>query len=323
MRPRCCLRYFTFFGINIRISSQSSAVSPPLWLPARRGSERAARDRALRFPLLLRENLALVDPHLHPDHAVGGAGFGEAILDVGAQRVQRRIHRLAHGAAEADTLFQLQRDRFRDQLGVELGLVHFLNVDEHLAGGALLQLLLQLVDFRALAADNDARPRRLDDDADLVARALDLDRADARRLQLVLQLGLQLHVFEQQLVVVPLDKPARLPRLGVAEPESVGMDFLTHRSSLEPAVRFRPSVAGFCRLIAIALAGNRRLATGDYFFATAFFLLAPAFRATAFFFAGALGAAAFCSSSPTTVASAWPFLRFSASTISRCAMRRT
>jgi hypothetical protein len=36
MRPRCCLRYLTFFGINIKISSQFSAVSSQENLPASR-----------------------------------------------------------------------------------------------------------------------------------------------------------------------------------------------------------------------------------------------------------------------------------------------
>src|SRR5277367_4882509 len=97
----------------------------------------------------------------------------------------------------------------------------------HFAGGAFLQVLLQLVDFRALAPDDDSRTRRLHDDAQLVARTLNLNRADARRLELFLQLGFELVIFKQQLVVVPLDKPARLPRLGVAEAESVRMYFLS------------------------------------------------------------------------------------------------
>jgi len=37
--------------------------------------------------------------------------------------------------------------------------MHFLDVDVHFALGALLHILLQLVDFRALAPDDDARPR--------------------------------------------------------------------------------------------------------------------------------------------------------------------
>src|SRR5260370_32631362 len=44
-----------------------------------------------------------------------------------------------------------------------------------------LQVLLELVNFRALAADDDARTRGADNDAQLVAGTLDVDRAHARR----------------------------------------------------------------------------------------------------------------------------------------------
>ena len=94
--------------------------------------------------------------------------------------------------------------------------------------GALLELSLELVDLGALAADHDAGTRGADDQAQLVTGALDFDRADAGSLQLLLQLTLQLDVFDQQLVVVALNKPARPPRLVDAEPKSIRMDFLSH-----------------------------------------------------------------------------------------------
>ena len=103
-----------------------------------------------------------------------------------------------------------------------------LDVDVHLALGAVLDLLLQLVDLRTLAPDDDTRTRGADDDAQLVARALDLDGAHACRLELVLQLSLQLDVFQQQFVVVAHHEPARPPRLGNAEAKSVWMDLLSH-----------------------------------------------------------------------------------------------
>src|SRR5436309_11030177 len=37
------------------------------------------------------EDLALVDPDLHADRAVGRARLGEAVIDVGADRVQREL----------------------------------------------------------------------------------------------------------------------------------------------------------------------------------------------------------------------------------------
>ena len=135
---------------------------------------------------------------------------------------------LAHGAAEADTLLQLQRDVLRHQLRIELRLVDLEDVDEHLARGALLDVGLQLVDLRALAADDDARTRRADDQPQLVARTLDFNRAHAGSLQLLAQLSLQLDVLDQQLVIAALDKPARLPRLVDAEAEPIRMDFLSH-----------------------------------------------------------------------------------------------
>src|SRR6185437_15111097 len=219
------------------------------------------RSYRLRLASLGRQNFAAVNPNLYTDHAVRGTRFCESVFDVGAQRVQRqtslqipfgtsdfvsvqapahadldsfasetqrRIHGLAHCAAETHAFFQLQRDRLRHQLRIEFRLVHFLNIDVHLAVRPLLHFQLQLVDLGAFAADDDARARGLDDDAQLVARTLDLDGAHARRLELVLQFGFQLDVFKQQLVVVPLDKPARFPRLRVSKPESVRMYFLTH-----------------------------------------------------------------------------------------------
>ena len=47
----------------------------------------------------------------------------DAHLDSLAAETQRRIDGLAHGAPECHALFQLQRDRLRNQLGIQLWLV--------------------------------------------------------------------------------------------------------------------------------------------------------------------------------------------------------
>src|SRR5581483_4249208 len=184
--------------------------------------------------------------------------------------------------------------------------MHFLDIDVDIAVGAFLKLLLQLVDLGAFASDDDSRARRLDNDAQLISGALYFDRADSGRLELILQLILQPHILEQQLVVVPLDKPARLPGLGVAEAKSVRMNFLSHRYSCQ-ILRFAQDVR----------CGLRRPQKADYFFATAFFFAAEFFLAVGFL-AGAL-----VGCSLTVLASAAPFLPRSASSISICAMRRT
>src|SRR5512143_1727481 len=106
MRPRCCLRNLTFFGINIS-SSQfpvPSCSSPVATLVASlvvgcgnwqlaTGHWQLLLERALRglsLTLLLRQDFALVNPALHADHAVGRLRFRESPVDVGAQRVQRQ-----------------------------------------------------------------------------------------------------------------------------------------------------------------------------------------------------------------------------------------
>jgi len=50
---------------------------------------------------------------------------GDADLDALAAEAKSGVDRLAHGAAEADALLELQRDVLGDQLSVKLGLVDF------------------------------------------------------------------------------------------------------------------------------------------------------------------------------------------------------
>src|SRR4029077_253789 len=190
--------------------------------------------------------LALINPALHADYAVSGVGLreteidvrtkglqrqaalqvpffagdfravqppGDAHLDAFAAEAQSRVHRFAHGAAKRNALFELQRNGFGDELRVQLRTVHFLNVDVHFALGALLHFLLELVDFRALAPDDDPRARGVNAHDELVGGALDINGADARALEALFQLAAQLHIFVQQVGVVAVGVPARLPRL--------------------------------------------------------------------------------------------------------------
>src|SRR5262249_28106587 len=130
---------------------------------------------------------------------------------------------------ERHPLLELQCDALGDELGIELRPVNLLNVDEDLAIGALVELLLQLLDFRALAPDDDARAGGANRDAKLVARPIDFDRADPRRFQALAQNLFQLQIFMQQVGVALLGEPAGPPALVVAQSKSVRMNFLTHK----------------------------------------------------------------------------------------------
>ena len=138
----------------------------------------------------LGHDLALVDPDLHADAAVGHLRLGEAVVDVRAQRVQRDaalgvllrarhlraaqaataldLHALragAHGggeralhrAPERHAVLQLLGDRLRHQLGVELGALDLVDVDLHGPAAHGVQLAAQRVDLDAGLADHDAR----------------------------------------------------------------------------------------------------------------------------------------------------------------------
>src|SRR5512132_4080167 len=76
LRPFCSLRYFLLAGCSM--------FHP--WFPGGFLFDLGRRRGGL---LALAQHLALEHEDLHADRSVGGAGFREAVLDVGAQRVQR------------------------------------------------------------------------------------------------------------------------------------------------------------------------------------------------------------------------------------------
>src|SRR5262245_6968047 len=113
MRPRCCLRYFTFFGINIAESSglegregqdrqEGCFPFPPFLpflplLPNLLASFCSGRPSRSPLPVFLfttaqrHETLALVQPDLDSNLSVGRVRFRETKIDVRAQCLQRKL----------------------------------------------------------------------------------------------------------------------------------------------------------------------------------------------------------------------------------------
>src|SRR5688572_13074143 len=105
-----------------------------------------------------------------PLHAgdFGAAETARAIdADAFGAKPHRRLHGALHGAAECDAALELLRNRFSDQLGIELGFADLDDVDDDVALGEFGDALAQLLDVGALLADHHARPRRVDGDATL------------------------------------------------------------------------------------------------------------------------------------------------------------
>ncbi len=173
---------------------------------------------AAERPLVaLRHDLALVDPDLHADPAVGRLRLGEAVVDVGADRVERdatlgvplaaahlaaaeaaaaldldplgaRAHRRGeralHRAPERHAVLELLRDRLGDELRVQLGPLDLVDVDVDALAGDRVELLAERVHLDARLADHDAGARRVDVDRDplLVLADQDVGQAGVREL---------------------------------------------------------------------------------------------------------------------------------------------
>src|SRR6266849_890599 len=208
------------------------------------------------------KHLALEDPDLDADRAVGRVRRRHSVIDVRPDRVQWhppvavplaprdltaaqppgardpdavgaqaqcRGHGLLHRPPERDALLELERDVLGDELRVELRVDDLLDVEVDLLPGPRLQLVLELLDLGALPADDDARTRRRDRDPRAVGRALDVDLRDARVVELILDEAPDLHVFVQERRVGLGREPARAPGPRRAEPEADRMCFLAHR----------------------------------------------------------------------------------------------
>src|SRR6476620_260012 len=154
------------------------------------------------------EDFAFENPDLDAARAVSGMRGRNAIIDVGAKRMQRhttlaipflaryfraaetaraidadalrakphrRLHGALHGAAERDATLELLGDRVGDKRRVDFRLTHFDDVNHDLAVGELRHQFADLIDVGAFFADHHAGTRRMDGDAAFLVRALDDD----------------------------------------------------------------------------------------------------------------------------------------------------
>ena len=78
---------------------------------------------------------------------------------------------------------ELLGDALGDQLELDLGVLDLEDVELDLLARELLELAADAVGLGATTADDDARTRGVDVDANTVARALDLDLGDACALE--------------------------------------------------------------------------------------------------------------------------------------------
>src|SRR5262245_5692859 len=273
MRPLKALRNLVRAGCSMAVSSRlgrlglALAAGPAAVAIAAATAPTAAAFLRLDRPLLgshrvVLHDLALEDPHLHADHAVGGLGEAIAEIDVGAQRVQRhaslavplhagdlraaepartvdadaegtqpdrRLHRALHGAAERHPALELLGDGLCHQRRVDLGLSHLDDIEVYLRGGEPGEFSPQLFDIGPLLADQHAGPGRVDRHAALLVRALDNDFGNPRLALLLQDVIADVHVLVQQAAILAaVGEPAAIPRAVDADPQTDRIDLETH-----------------------------------------------------------------------------------------------
>src|SRR5690606_30099770 len=141
------------------------------------------------------KDLALEYPDLDATDTIGGLCLCRAVIDVSAARVERNaafavpfgtcyfwfdvstcrvdtyalgskthggLNRTLHGAAESNAALELLSDRLGDQASIDFRLAHFDDVQVRLAVGHFRDLATQLLDVRALLADDQARTGSVD-----------------------------------------------------------------------------------------------------------------------------------------------------------------
>jgi hypothetical protein len=183
------------------------------------GPQRLKRNLALNFLLSACNLGAAKSPANHHLNAFGASTHGF-------------LHRLLHSAAEGDTLFQLLGNAPRHQIGVGFRLPNLDNVQAHLFLCLALKCLPQVFHLLAAFANHNARLGGMYRDRDLLAgRALNLHTRNPRRRQFFAHAAAQTQVFSQQFLIGLLGKPARLPALNHAKPETNRMNFMSQECS--------------------------------------------------------------------------------------------
>src|SRR6516162_11171536 len=273
MRPLCALRNLVRIGCSMNYALRAFVTfTRSRRVPARPTGFTFGHALILRHRIVFHD-LALENPHFDAAGAIGRERGSDAVIDVGAQRVQRhaalaipfhacdfgaaeppraidadaagakphrRLHGTLHRPPEGDTTLELLRDRFGDELRVEFGLADFHDVDDHIAVSQRRDFPAQLLDVGALFADHHAGPRRMDGDAAFLVRPLDDDLRHRGLLQFRHQRLADFHVLVQQRAIARFAGiPARIPGAVDAETKPDRIDLLTHRVLL--AVRFMPA----------------------------------------------------------------------------------
>jgi hypothetical protein len=180
------------------------------------------------------ERHAAVGIALGASHLGAAEASGHLHADALGPRADRAGQRALHRAAEGNAVLELLGDRLRHQPGVELRALDLEDVDLDLLARDPVQVTPQLVDLGARLADHDPGPCGVDVDLDLGDVLADRDVREPGVRQPADDMSANEHVLVQEVGEVLFVEPVRLPVVDVTHAERLRMDFLTHEVSFIP-----------------------------------------------------------------------------------------
>ena len=253
---------------------------------------------------LVRNDVALVQPHLDANATRAGACFTESVINVCTKCVQWNatfavplgaahfcatqttrtlntntkcaellcvLHRALHCTTECDAINQLVSNTLCDESSVEFCLLDFNNVElQTVVAGDLCKTSAKLVCLCTLTTDNNSGTCGVHVDAELVTCALYFNTADCCVFKCGHEVLTDLPILSEIVLVLTLGEPAALPIGGDSETEAVWIDLLAHQlpaSSVAVSVASSAgaSTVGSSTVLRLAATRARRLLVGAPF----------------------------------------------------------
>jgi len=150
---------------------------------------------------------------------------------------------LLHSTTERDALLQLLSDAASNQISIQFRLADLMDLDLDAFACQSLQAAFEALNFFAALPNHDTRLGGTDANSDLVgSSALDLNSRNCRVGKFLLNGLTDTIILSQNILVIALGIPARLPAFNDAEPEPCGMYFMSQEcTSLKRSAKFRIS----------------------------------------------------------------------------------
>ena len=141
-------------------------------------------------------------------------------------------HGVLHGAAVRDTLLQLLGDVLSHQLSVHIGVADFHDVQLDLLADHLFHSQTILLDLLATLANDNTGTGAVQIDGNDVVAALDLDLGNAGTVQSLLEILADLLILDDQVAdLLFTGIPTGIPVFDDADPQAMGINFLSHKLS--------------------------------------------------------------------------------------------